>query len=385
MTLCRGLALVAILLLLAACGGSPEPGTAPGAGATPGTPAARQEEKRLNVYNWSDYVAESTIPDFEQRTGIRVTYDVYSENEVLDAKLKVGHSGYDVVFPTARPFAEREIAAGLLAPLDKSRLPNWDKLDPAILASLEPIDPGNAHLVPYMWHTTGLGYNPEKLKAALGEDFVLDSWAQIFDPAVAAKLQSCGLAMLDDEQEGFAAAFFALGKDPNSAAPEDIEAAVAAFERIRPFIRYFNNSQYINDLANGDVCVAHGYSGDVVQARDRAGEAGNGIEIVYVVPREGSLRELDVIAIPADAPHPENAHRFIDYLLEPAVAAAITNFVNYASPNLAAKALVEPAIAADPAVFPDARVMASLVDTVTLPDDAQRERVRAWTRIKSGR
>lgn len=387
MKLRSGLACLILPLALAACGG--RSGDAPTAPATQpttaATPTPAREEPRLNVYNWSDYIAESTIPGFEQRSGIKVTYDVYSENEVLDAKLKVGNSGYDVVFPSARPFAQRHLAAGLYAPLDKARLGNWDKLDPAILAGLATIDPGNAHLVPYMWHTTGIGYNPAKLKAALGADFVLDSWAQLFDPKVAEKLKGCGIAMLDDEQEGFAAALFALGKDPNSATPADIEAAAASFAAIRPYVRYFNNSQYINDLANGDVCIAHGYSGDVVQARDRAAEAGNGVEVAYVVPREGSLRQLDVIAIPADAPHKGNAHEFINYLLEPKVSAAITDYVNYASPNAEAKALVDPDIAADPAVFPSTQTMAKLVDPVTLPDDAQRERVRAWTRIKSGR
>lgn len=388
MNLRHGLALLALPIALAACGGSNEPASpakSTSEAAPASQPAANAEEKKLNVYNWSDYVAESTIPDFEKRSGIKVTYDVYSENEVLDAKLKVGNSGYDVVFPTARPFAQRQLAAGLYAPLDKSKLPNWNKLDPAILASLDGIDPGNAHLVPYMWHTTGIGYNPAKIKAALGADFVLDSWTQLFDPKVAEKLKSCGIALLDDEQEGFAIALFALGKNPNSTDPADLEAAAAEFAKIRPYVRYFNNSQYINDLANGDVCIAHGYSGDVVQARDRAAESGNGVEVAYVVPKEGGLRQLDVIAIPADAKHKGNAHAFIDYLLEPKVSAAITDFVNYASPNLEAKALVKPDIAADTAVFPDAQTMATLVDPATLPDDVQRERVRTWTRIKSGR
>jgi putrescine transport system substrate-binding protein len=374
------LALAILPLALAACGGGSDQATAPAGGAATGG-----EAKRLNVYNWSDYVADSTIPDFEKRTGIRVTYDVYSENEVLDAKLKVGRSGYDVVFPTARPFAERQVAAGLYAPLDKTKLPNWKNLDPAILRGLEGADPGNAHLVPYMWHTTGIGYNPARVKAALGDGFVLDSWTQLFDPEVAGKLKSCGLALLDDEQEGFAAALFALGKDPNSTDPADIEAAAAEFAKIRPFVRYFNNSQYINDLANGDVCVALGYSGDVVQARDRAAEAGRGVEIDYVVPKEGALRQLDVIAVPADAPHTDNAFAFIDYLLEPAVAAAITDQVHYASANTAARALVSPAVAADPSVYPDEATIRKLVDPATLPDAAQRERVRTWTRIKSGR
>lgn len=392
MNLRLGTALLALPFVLAACGGgAPNEQTAPASSAAqsetapPNAEEKPAEEKLLNVYNWSDYVADTTIPTFEQRSGIKVTYDVYSENEVLDAKLKVGGSGYDVVFPTARPFAQRHVAAGLYATLDKSKLPNWNKLDPAILASLNDIDPGNAHLVPYMWHTTGIGYNPARIKAALGEDFVLDSWTQLFDPAIAAKLKACGIAMLDDEQEGFAAALFALGRNPNSVEPADLEAAAAAFAKIRPYVRYFNNSQYINDLANGDVCIAHGYSGDVVQARDRAAEAGNGVEIAYVVPKEGGLRQLDVIAIPVDAKHKNNAHAFIDYLLEPPVSAAITDFVNYASPNLEAKALVKPEIAADAAVFPDARTMATLVDPATLPDDGQRERVRTWTRIKSGR
>ncbi|MBJ6984706.1 polyamine ABC transporter substrate-binding protein [Luteimonas sp. MC1750] len=377
------LAPLACALILAACGGSqPDGGDAGAAGGA--------EEKVLNVFNWSDYVAEDTIANFEAATGIRVNYDVYAENETLETKLTAGGSGYDVVFPSARPFAQRQIRAGLFAELDASKLPNRQHLDPAIMQGLTDIDPGNAHVVPHMWGTTGLGVNVEKVTAALGPDAPLDSWALLFDPANAARLASCGIHVLDDDQEVFGAALIWLGRDPNAGAADEIDAVKQVYAAIRPHIRTFNNAEYKDALANGDACLVMGYSGDIGQARDVAGEAAEATgkptpDIRYVIPKEGAIRWMDVVAIPKDARHPGNAHAFVDYLMQPEVIAAVTDHVAYANANLAATPLVDPAIAADAGVYPPDDVRARLVDPASLPEDVQRQRVRAWTTIKSGR
>ena len=373
------LAPLACALMLAACGGGSGDGAAGGG-----------DGKVLNVYNWSDYVAEDTIREFEAATGIKVNYDVYSENETLETKLTTGSSGYDVVFPSARPFAQRQIKAGLFAPLDKALLPHWSHLDTDVLAGLADIDPGNAHVVPYMWGTTGLGINVEKVQAALGADAPIDSWALLFDPANAAKLASCGIHVLDDEQEAFGAALIWLGKDPNAGAEGDIELVKQAYAAIRPHVRTFNNAAYKDALANGDACVVMGYSGDIGQAREVAAEAAEATgkpapDIRYVIPKEGAIRWVDVMGIPRDAPHAANAHAFIDYLLQPEVIAKVSDYVAYANANKDATALIDPEIAGDEGVYPPAEVRAKLVDPAALPDDVQRQRVRAWTAIKSGR
>ncbi|WP_174754969.1 polyamine ABC transporter substrate-binding protein [Arenimonas daejeonensis] len=376
------LSLIASALLLAACGGPSEPAAE---GGTAATPPASDGEKMVYVYNWSDYVAEDTLANFEKATGIRVVYDVYDANELLEAKLMAGASGYDVVFPSARPFAQRHIAAGVYAPLDRSKLTNYGNLDTGLLTALQDVDPGNAHTVPYMWGTTGLGINVGKVREALGEDVALDSWSLLFDPANAEKLAACGISVLDDEQEAFAAALIHAGRDANATGGDEVQVVTDAYAKIRPHIRYFNSSKYIDDLANGDLCLAMGYSGDVFMASDRAAEAENGMEILYVIPKEGAVRWFDLIAIPKDAPHADNAHAFINYLLEPEVAASITDYVAYANPNTAATPLVDPEISGDPAIYPPAEVMAKLVDPATFAPEVTRERVRAWTTIKTGR
>ncbi|MBW8312967.1 MAG: polyamine ABC transporter substrate-binding protein [Rhizobium sp.] len=373
--------LIASALLLAACSQSPEP---PATAAAPAADAPAQGEKVVYVYNWSDYIAEDTIANFEAETGIKVVYDVYDNNEMLEAKLMAGASGYDLVFPSARPFAQRHIQAGVYAPLDKSRLSNLGNLDADLLQGLQDVDPGNAHALPYMWGTTGLGINVAKVKEVLGEDAPLDSWSLLFDPANAEKLAACGISVLDDEQEAFAAALIWKGMDANALTGAETQAVTDAFAAIRPHVRYFNSSKYIDDLANGDICLAMGYSGDVFLAGDRAEESGNGVEIQYIIPKEGAVRWVDLMAIPKDAPHAANAHALMDYLLKPEVAAGITNYVAYASPNTAATPLVDPEISGDPGVYPPAEVLAKLVDPVTLPPETTRERVRAWTTIKTG-
>ena len=343
------------------------------------------EEPRLNVYNWSDYIAPGTISKFEAETGIKVTYDVYDGNEILEAKLLSGRSGYDIVVPSASPFMARQIAAKVYRVLDKSKLGNWNNLDPQILELVAAADPGNRHGAPYLWSDTGIGYNEVQLRAALGSAVPVDSLALIFDPAVAAKLADCGISLLDTPQEVFPAAFAYLGLDPKSRNLGDLDKALAALEKIRPYIRKFHSSQYINDLADGDLCVALGYSGDVVQARNRAREARNAVEIGFRVPKVGGMMSVDMLGMPADAPHPENALRFIDYLLRPAVIADITNAVSYPNPNLPATALVRREIRDDPAVYPPEDVRRRLYIDLPAPPAYERARTRAWTRLKSGR
>ena len=344
-----------------------------------------QAEETVNLYNWNDYFAPDTLTQFQEHAGIRPILDLYDSNDVLEAKLFVGSSGYDVVFPTARPFGARQIEAGLYLPLDKSRLPGLDQLDPAVMESLSDLDPGNAHFVPYLLGTTGIGMNLAKVEAALGKETPLDTWAILFDPAQAAKLKECGISLLDDATEVFAAALAWLGRDPNSRTPEDLQAAETLLRAARPNIRYFHSSRYIGDLANGDLCVAHGYSGDLLQAQARADEAARGVTIGYRIPREGAVLATDVMAIPKDAPHPAAAHAFIAYLLEPAVVAKITDYVKYANPNLAATPLVEEAVRTDPGIYPPPAIKQKLIALKNPSDQEQRHLNRLWTRIKAGR
>lgn len=346
---------------------------------------ATQAAETVHLYNWNDYFAEDTLAQFESRTGIRPVLDLYDANDVLEAKLFAGNSGYDLVFPTARPFGARHIKAGIYQPLDRSRLPGLERLDPAILGSLTDLDPGNAHFVPYMWGTTGIGINPSKVKAALGEDAVTNTWGLLFDPQTAEKLAACGISLLDDPSEVFAAALAYLGKDPNSQVESDLEAAADLLKQARPHIRYFHSSQYISDLANGDLCVAHGYSGDILQARSRAEEAGKGVEVAYRIPKEGAVLWTDVMAIPKDAPNPSAAHAFIAYILEPQVVANISNYVMYANPNLEATPLLDEAVRADPGIYPSAEVKGKLFAMATPNDKQLRNLNRLWTRIKAQR
>jgi putrescine transport system substrate-binding protein len=346
--------------------------------------AAAAEPPQLNIYNWSDYIAPDTIPNFEKETGIRVTYDLYDSNEVLEAKLLAGQSGYDLVVPTASPFMARQIAAGVYRRLDQSALSNRKNLDPRILASVAGADPGNAYGVPYLWGVTGLGYNVAMVREAIGDRAPVDSWALLFDPANAKLLADCGISLLDTPQEVFPAMLAWLGLDPKSRDLGDLDKAYRALEQIRPYIRKFHSSEYINDLANGDLCLSLGYSGDVVQARNRAREAANRVQIAFRVPQQGAQLGVDMLGIPADAPHPQNALRFIDYLLRPRVIADITDTVSYPNPNLPGTALVAPAIRDDPTVYPPEQVRRRLFVDLPAPADYERARTRLWTRLKTG-
>ncbi len=344
--------------------------------------AVADDEKVLNIYNWSDYIAEDTIANFEAETGIKVNYDVFDSNEVLEAKLLAGSTGYDLVVPSAS-FLERQIKAGVFQPLDKSVLTNYGNLDPEIMARVSMHDDNNLYSVPYMWGTTGFGYNADMVAKVL-PDAPVDSFRMLFDPEVVSKLASCGVTLLDAPSEVFAAVLSYIGKDPNSEDPADLEAASAVLDKIRPYVRYIHSSQQINDLANGEICVAMGWSGDMMIAADRAAEAENGVEISYTIPEEGTIIWFDMLAIPNDAPHPENALAFIDYLLEPEVIAAVTNYVFYANPNAASLEFVDEEVKDDPGIYPPAEIMVKLFPDLVKTPRYDRLVTRAWTRFKTG-
>ncbi|KQT87929.1 spermidine/putrescine ABC transporter substrate-binding protein [Aurantimonas sp. Leaf443] len=345
-------------------------------------PAAAQE-KVVNVYNWSDYIDASILEDFTKETGIKVVYDVYDSNEILEAKLLAGGSGYDVVVPSSE-FLVREIEAGALQPLDKAKLKNLGNLWPVVTDRVAAYDKANDYSVNYMWGTTGIGVNAKMVEEAL-PDAPVDSWSLVFDPQYAQKLASCGIYMLDEAVEMIPAAMAYLGLDPNSTSAEDITKAQELLTKVQPFVRKFHSSEYIEALANGDACVAVGYSGDVFQARDRAEEAGRGVEIAYHIPKEGARMWFDQMAIPADAPNVDNAHAFIDYMMRPDVIAKATNYVVYANGNLASQKLIEPEILQDPAIYPDEATLAKLFTKKAYDARTQRLVSRAFTTVKTGR
>lgn len=368
-----------LLALLAAGCGREQP--ADGAGEQAAAPEAAP--KVLNVYNWSDYIGEDTIANFEKETGIKVTYDVFDSNEVLEAKLMAGNTGYDIVVPSLT-FLSRQIQAGVFQELDKSRLSNYGNLDPAFMALLAQNDPGNAHSLPYLWGTTGIGYNVAKVKEALGEDAPVDSWALVFEPENLAKLKGCGVAILDTPSEIIPPVLQYLGEDPNSFDEAVIQKGVDRLKELRPHITYFHSSQFINDLANGDICVAVGWSGDIIQAQGRAAEAGKGIEIAYSIPKEGAPMWFDMLAIPKGAANVDNAYLFLDYLMRPEVMAGVQNYVMYASANQAALPMVDEAVLQDPGIYPTEETKAKLFTLAVLPPEVDRLFTRHWTTLKTG-
>ncbi len=337
----------------------------------------------VRVYNWSDYIDEELLTQFEEETGIDLIYDVFDSNEVLETKLLAGGSGYDVVVPSAT-FLQRQITAGAFQPLDLSQLPNHGNLWDVVQARTDQYDPDGQYSVNYMWGTTGIGYNIGKVTEILGEDAPFDSWDLVFDPANMEKLAECGVYFLDAPTEMIPAALNYIGEDPDSHDPEVIAKAEEVFAPIRPYIQKFHSSEYINALANGDICVAVGWSGDVFLAQFRAAEAENGHEIDYSIPVQGAQMWFDQMAIPVDAPNPEAAHTFINFILDAQNSAAATNYVWYASGNEAAQEFIDPDILDYPAVYPDEATLANLF--ITTPYDArvQRDVTRLWTRIKSG-
>ncbi len=336
----------------------------------------------LHIYNWSDYIGETTLADFERASGIKPVYDVFDSNETLEGKLLAGRSGYDLVVPSNH-FLGKQIKAGAFQKLDRSLLPNWDNLDPALLKQLQKNDPGNQYAVPYLWGTNGIGYNAEKVKAALGVERI-DSWAVLFEPQNMRKLASCGVSFLDSADEMIPAVLNYLGLDPNSSRAEDYAKAEAKLLEVRPYVTYFHSSKYIGDLANGNICVAAGYSGDMLQAAARAEEAGQGVEIRYAIPQEGANLWFDMLAIPADAGNVREAHAFINFLLEPAVIAGVSDYVGYANPNPKASELMDPAVRDDERVYPPQAVLDRLFISAELPSKVQRLMTRSWNRVKSG-
>jgi len=377
-------------LLLCACGGGDEPPATSDASATstaavpaiaPAPATGNDEDKVLNIYNWSDYIAEDTIANFEKETGIKVRYDVFDSNEVLEAKLLAGNTGYDIVVPSAH-FVARQIQAGIFQPLDKSKLPNYENLDTDAMKVLAGYDPGNQYIIPWMWGTTGIGYNIAKIRERM-PDAPVTSWKMLFDPAIVAKFKDCGVVMLDAPSEVFPTALRYLGLPTDSQRAEDLAKVEELVMKVRPSIKYFHSSQYINDLANGEICLVLGWSGDVFIARDRAAEADNGQEIAYSVPREGALMWFDTMAIPKDAPHADNAHKFIDYILRPEVVAAITNYVNYPNANAASLPFVNDEIKQDKSIYPDPETKNNLFPNVVNTPEYDRLVTRTWTRIKT--
>ncbi|MEZ5458464.1 MAG: polyamine ABC transporter substrate-binding protein [Steroidobacteraceae bacterium] len=376
----------AAAVVLAACGGQPpaeKAAEAPAPDAAAPASVDTDADKVLNVYNWSDYIDTTVLEDFEKETGIKVSYDVFDSNEVLETKLLAGSTGYDIVVPSAS-FLERQIKAGVFQKLDKSRLPNLVNLDAEITQRVALHDPGNEHSVNYLWGTSGVGYNEAKILERM-PDAPVDSFAMFYDPKVVSKFADCGVTLLDAPSEVLGTVLIYLGRDANSEKAEDLAAAEKVLMSIRPYVKYVNSSKYIEDLANGEICLALGWSGDVLQSRDRADEAGKGITIKYLIPREGAVMFFDMLAIPNDAKHVKNAHLFIDYLMRPEVAAKNTNFVNYANSNAASMPLVSDEVKNDRGIYPSEETKTKLVPDLAESPQFTRQLTRTWTRFKTGK
>ena len=342
-----------------------------------------QAAPTVHIYNWSDYIGTDTLANFEKASGIKPVYDVFDSNETLEGKLLAGRTGYDVVVPSNH-FLGKQIKAGAFQKLDKSLLTNYSNLDPALLKRLEKNDPGNQYSVPYLWGTNGIGYNVDKVKEVLGVDKI-DSWAVLFEPENMKKLAKCGVSFMDSADEMLPAVLNYMGLNPNSENPEDYKKAEEKLLKVRPYVTYFHSSKYISDLANGNICVAAGFSGDVFQAKARAAEAGKGVNIAYVIPKEGGNLWFDVLAIPADATNVKEAHAFINYLLQPEVIAQVSDHVGYANPNPGADKLMEQSIRTDEAVYPPQAVLDRTFVNFELPPKVQRLMTRSWTKVKTGK
>ena len=346
--------------------------------------AQAQEEKVLNVYNWSDYVAEDTIANFEKETGIKVRYDTYDNNEILHAKLVAGKTGYDIVVPSST-FARLQMDGGLLMKLDKAQMPNLKNLDPDIQAQIATIDPGNQYLVNWLWGYTTIGINTAKVKAALGsEPMPANVWELFFNPKYASKIKGCGISVLDSASEVIPAALHYLGKDSFSKSGADYQEALALLKAARPYVTLFSSSGYINEMASGSICMALGWNGDINIARARALEGKTGQDVVAMVPKTGGILFFDMMAITADAPHPKNAMLFMNYIMRPEVHAALTNKVKYANPNKESRKFIVPEVASNPSVFPSTAEMALMVPPKALSNDIRRLQTRTYTSFKTG-
>jgi putrescine transport system substrate-binding protein len=346
--------------------------------------AFAQEEKVLNIYNWSDYIADDTIANFEKETGIKVRYDNFDSNETLHAKLVAGKTGYDIVVPSSY-WAKLQADGGVLQKLDKSKLPNWKNLDPALLEQLAKLDPGNQYGVNWLWGYTTIGINVDKVKAALGSTPMPDNvWDLFFKPEYISKLKSCGVSTLDSATEVIPAALHYLGKPPYSKNQADYAGVGPLLKSVRPYVTLFSSSGYINDMANGSICLALGWSGDISIARQRAIDAKNGQKIEALIPKTGGILFFDMMVIPADAPHPDNAHKFINYMMKPEVAAGLSNKVFYANPNLESKKFVKPEVANNPAVFLSAADLKNMKAPDAIGGDIRRTMTRLYTSFKTG-
>jgi putrescine transport system substrate-binding protein len=356
--------------MLAACG--------TGSGSTP----HRAEQGELRIYNWADYIGKNTVADFETQTGIKVIYDTYDADETLEAKMMAGDAGYDVV-STSTDYFSRQIKAGIYRPLDKALLPNWKNLDPHILAIEAQADPGNRHAVPYLQHVNGFAYNVDKIRARM-PDAPVDSLDLIFKPEIIRRFADCGVTFLDSAEDVLQLALNYLHLDPNTRRPEDYQQAEKLLLAVRPYIRTFDSTEYMNGLANGEFCISMSWSADYAISRARAKAMGVEVHLAFTVPKEGANGSYDAWLIPADAPHPLAAHKFLNYMLEPRVIAAVTNDIHYANDNAAADVYVDPQIRADAAVYPSPEVEARLYHAVEAGPALERLRTRTWTRIKTG-
>lgn len=344
---------------------------------------AVQAADSVSIANWSDYIAPDTLTNFTRQTGIKTTYDVIDSNETTEAKLMTGGSGYDVVSPSNH-FLPRLIQAGAIQPLDKSKLPNWKNLDPQLMKTLETSDPGNRYAIPYMWVTVGIGYNVDKIKAIFGNTDVTQSWQMLFKPENIQKLKQCGVAVLDNPTQMVPITLNALGIDPHSEQPADLKRAEQALQAIRPSILYFHSSKYVSDLANGNICVAIGFSGDVLQAMATAKQAKNGVNLGYSIPKEGSTVAVDMVAIPKAAPNLDSAYAYLNYLMDPQVIANISNAIQYPNGNAASLPYIEPQLRNNPVAYPPQAVLDTLFPIKTMSPAGMRLSSRLWTQIKSG-
>lgn len=352
--------------------------------ATAGPARAQEEEKVLNIYNWSDYIAEDTIKNFEKETGIKVRYDNFDNNEIVHAKLVAGKTGYDIVVPSSY-WAKMQADGGLLRKIDKSLIPNYKNLDPEVQATLAKLDPGNEFFVNWLWGFSTVGINVDKVKAALGGmPMPENAWDLIFKPEYMAKLKSCGVSFLDSATEVVPAALHYLGKPPYTKNIGDFANVPALLKSVRPYVSLFSSSGYINDLANGSLCVAMGYSGDINIARQRAIDGKTGQKIEALIPKSGGIIFMDVMVIPADAPRPGNAHKFINYILRPEVHASLTNKVFYANPNKEAKKFVKPDVANNPSVFLSDSDLKKMAAPDAINNDVRRQMTRIYTSFKTG-
>jgi len=345
------------------------------------TPAAR-EGKELRIYNWADYIGNNTIADFESETGIKVIYDTYDADETIEAKMMAGDAGYDLV-STSTDYFSRQIKAGIYRPLDKALLPNWKNLDPHILAIEALADPGNRHAVPYLQHVNGFAYNVEMIRARM-PGAPVDSLDMIFKPEIIRHFADCGVTFLDSAEDVLQLALNYLHLDPNTQSAEDYRRAEQLLLAVRPYIRAFDSTEYLTGLANGEFCISMSWSADYATSRARAKSAGIDMPLAFTVPKEGANGSYDAWLIPADAPHPLAAHRFLNYMLEPRVIAAVTNDIHYANDNAAADPYVDPQIRDDPALYLAPAVEARLYHAVEAGPALERLRTRTWTRIKTG-